>query len=289
MYTKILAKGTKFGSGTTGLDHPAVHYTLVQYEEREVERSTCDWTLALAAYWTSSLTTSSWPASAAMWSAVLPFLVAASTCAPRLSSSYTIATWPSFDARCSAVSPFCESTSHHEQLTWPLALSLPFATPFAMPSRASFAHTQPHKLSGAARGYRRSREGMIAAAAGAFCVEREETRGRYDLAIMIHEINLQLLYALSTTAAVLAQLLEREGIRREKERERERKREKERERERERAHERSSASRRDREKCEISLDLSGSRTGHAVIQHAIEAHSLNIKEHKFWCTLTKVR
>ena len=24
MYTKILAQGTKFGSGTTGLDHPVV-------------------------------------------------------------------------------------------------------------------------------------------------------------------------------------------------------------------------------------------------------------------------
>ena len=28
MYTKILAQGTKFGSGTTGLDHPAVQCTL---------------------------------------------------------------------------------------------------------------------------------------------------------------------------------------------------------------------------------------------------------------------
>ena len=30
MYTKILAQGTKFGSGTTGLDNPAVHCTSVQ-------------------------------------------------------------------------------------------------------------------------------------------------------------------------------------------------------------------------------------------------------------------
>ena len=27
MYTKILAQGTKFGSGTTGLDNPAIQYT----------------------------------------------------------------------------------------------------------------------------------------------------------------------------------------------------------------------------------------------------------------------
>ena len=26
MYTKILAQGTKFGSGTTGLDNPALEY-----------------------------------------------------------------------------------------------------------------------------------------------------------------------------------------------------------------------------------------------------------------------
>ena len=38
MYTKILAQGTKFGSGTTGLDNPdvrcSVMYTLTKLNER---------------------------------------------------------------------------------------------------------------------------------------------------------------------------------------------------------------------------------------------------------------
>ena len=29
MYTKILAQGTEFGSGTTGLDKPAVQYCIL--------------------------------------------------------------------------------------------------------------------------------------------------------------------------------------------------------------------------------------------------------------------
>ena len=47
-----------------------------------------------------------------MWSAVLPFLVAASTAASRFSSSVTISTCPSFDARWSAFKPFY--TTHRE-------------------------------------------------------------------------------------------------------------------------------------------------------------------------------
>ena len=34
MYTKILAQGTKFGSGTTGLDNPDVLYNISAQEER---------------------------------------------------------------------------------------------------------------------------------------------------------------------------------------------------------------------------------------------------------------
>lgn len=42
-----------------------------------------------------------------MWRAVFPFLVAASTIAPRLSNSCTTSTCPSLAARCSALRPFC--------------------------------------------------------------------------------------------------------------------------------------------------------------------------------------
>ena len=35
MYTKILAQGTKFGSGTTGLDNPAVETFGVSLEEKQ--------------------------------------------------------------------------------------------------------------------------------------------------------------------------------------------------------------------------------------------------------------
>ena len=38
MYTKILAQGTKFGSGTTGLDHPAVQTVLRLFT---VHRTVC--------------------------------------------------------------------------------------------------------------------------------------------------------------------------------------------------------------------------------------------------------
>ena len=40
-----------------------------------------------------------WPANEAMWSAVLPFLVAASILALRAKSSSTTATWPSLEAK----------------------------------------------------------------------------------------------------------------------------------------------------------------------------------------------
>lgn len=45
---------------------------------------------------------------------VFPFLVAASTIAPRLSSSRTISTCPSLDARCNAFSPFCEYKKYYK-------------------------------------------------------------------------------------------------------------------------------------------------------------------------------
>jgi len=43
----------------------------------------------------------------AMCNAVFPFLVAASTIAPRFRSSLTISKWPSLAARCKAFKPFC--------------------------------------------------------------------------------------------------------------------------------------------------------------------------------------
>lgn len=64
-----------------------------------------------APFWTSSLTTVSCPASDAMCSAVLPFLVAASIAAPLSKSSRTTSTWPSLDARWMAFSPFCGQKS----------------------------------------------------------------------------------------------------------------------------------------------------------------------------------
>ena len=53
-----------------------------------------------------TLTTSNWPARELMWSAVFPFLVAASILAPLASRSWTISTWPSLLARCRAFKPF---------------------------------------------------------------------------------------------------------------------------------------------------------------------------------------
>lgn len=43
----------------------------------------------------------------AMCNAVFPFLVAASTIAPRFRSSLTISKWPSLAAKCKAFKPFC--------------------------------------------------------------------------------------------------------------------------------------------------------------------------------------
>ena len=37
MYSKILAQGTKFGSGTTGLDHPAI-VTIDCIETKDLNR-----------------------------------------------------------------------------------------------------------------------------------------------------------------------------------------------------------------------------------------------------------
>lgn len=87
-----------------------------------------DWTLIEAACCTSNRTTSSCPATIyhvvqnnvnkqlpvpneAMWRAVFPFLVAASTMAPRLSRSRTTSMCPSFDARCNAFKPFWKESS----------------------------------------------------------------------------------------------------------------------------------------------------------------------------------
>jgi len=47
----------------------------------------------------------------AMCNAVFPFLVAASTIAPRFRSSLTISKWPSLAARCKAFKPFCNIKS----------------------------------------------------------------------------------------------------------------------------------------------------------------------------------
>lgn len=46
------------------------------------------------------------PASAAMCSAVFPFLVVKLTPAPRFRSSFTTSIWPSLDDKCNALSPF---------------------------------------------------------------------------------------------------------------------------------------------------------------------------------------
>lgn len=48
----------------------------------------------------------------AMCNAVFPFLVAASTIAPRFMSSFTISKWPSLAARCKAFKPFCKRHKH---------------------------------------------------------------------------------------------------------------------------------------------------------------------------------